>query len=222
MKMENNSPDIDFIELFLFLKKKIVSIILFVVFSLILSSIFLLINKNKINIKYELNMIANSPSMIINCGSDFYCKANIIQSIINNKSKSITSNIDERGKKIILSWAGDDRYKPLITAEVNAIHKAIDDWYIQDYKTYKSIVNNQDSNYINGTETYAKVALLTKINTTGEKNFISINNEIVNKKYKPALIMALTLIIAVIFSSSYHIIKRSILEYKNKLNRSFY
>lgn len=100
MKMENNSPDIDFIELFLFLKKKIVSIILFVVFSLILSSIFLLINKNKINIKYELNMIANSPSMIINCGSDFYCKANIIQSIINNKSKSITSNIDERGKKL--------------------------------------------------------------------------------------------------------------------------
>lgn len=220
--MENNSPDIDFIELFLFLKKKIVSIILFVVFSLILSSIFLLINKNKINIKYELNMIANSPSMIINCGSDFYCKANIIQSIINNKSKSITSNIDERGKKIILSWAGDDRYKPLITAEVNAIHKAIDDWYIQDYKTYKSIVNNQDSNYINGTETYAKVALLTKINTAGEKNFISINDEIVNKKYNPALIMALTLIIAVIFSSSYHIIKRSILEYKNKLNRSFY
>ena len=220
--MENNSPDIDIIELFLFLKKKIVSIILFVVFSLILSSIFLLINKNKINIKYELNMIANSPSMIINCGSDFYCKANIIQSIINNKSKSITSNIDERGKKIILSWAGDDRYKPLITAEVNAIHKAIDDWYIQDYKTYKSIVNNQDSNYINGTETYAKVALLTKINTAGEKNFISINDEIVNKKYKPALIMALTLIIAVIFSSSYHIIKRSILEYKNKLNRSFY
>lgn len=220
--MENNSPDIDFIELFLFLKKKIVSIILFVVFSLILSSIFLLINKNKINIKYELNMIANSPSMIINCGSDFYCKANIIQSIINNKSKSITSNIDERGKKIILSWAGDDRYKPLITAEVNAIHKAIDDWYIQDYKTYKSIVNSQDSNYINGTEIYAKVALLTKINTAGEKNFISINDEIVNKKYKPALIMALTLIIAVIFSSSYHIIKRSILEYKNKLNRSFY
>ncbi|HBB4209301.1 TPA: hypothetical protein KAW06_004523, partial [Escherichia coli] len=217
-----NSPDIDFIELFLFLKKKIVSIILFVVFSLILSSIFLLINKNKINIKYELNIIANSPSMIINCGSDFYCKANIIQSIINNKSKSITSNIDERGKKIILSWAGDDRYKPLITAEVNAIHKAIDDWYIQDYKTYKSIVNNQDSNYINGTETYAKVALLTKINTAGEKNFISINDEIVNKKYKPALIMALTLIIAVIFSSSYHIIKKSILEYKNKLNRSFY
>lgn len=220
--MESNSPDIDFIELFLFLKKKIVSIILFVVFSLILSSIFLLINKNKINIKYELNIIANSPSMIINCGSDFYCKANIIQSIINNKSKSITSNIDERGKKIILSWAGDDRYKPLITAEVNAIHKAIDDWYIQDYKTYKSIVNNQDSNYINGTETYAKVALLTKINTAGEKNFISINDEIVNKKYKPALIMALTLIIAVIFSSSYHIIKKSILEYKNKLNRSFY
>ncbi len=220
--MENNSPDIDFIELFLFLKKKIVSIILFVVFSLILSSIFLLINKNKINIKYELNIIANSPSMIINCGSDFYCKANIIQSIINNKSKSITSNIDERGKKIILSWAGDDRYKPLITAEVNAIHKAIDDWYIQDYKTYKSIVNNQDSNYINGTETYAKVALLTKINTAGEKNFISINDEIVNKKYKPAIIMALTLIIAVIFSSSYHIIKKSILEYKNKLNRSFY
>ena len=220
--MESNSPDIDFIESFLFLKKKIVSIVLFVVFSLILSSIFLLINKNKINIKYELNMIANSPSMIINCGSDFYCKANIIQSIINNKSKSITSNIDERGKKIILSWAGDDRYKPLITAEVNAIHKAIDDWYIQDYKTYKSIVNNQDSNYINGTETYAKVALLTKINTAGEKNFISINDEIVNKKYKPALIMALTLIIAVIFSSSYHIIKRSILEYKNKLNRSFY
>lgn len=220
--MENNSPDIDFIELFLFLKKKIVSIILFVVFSLILSSIFLLTNKNKINIKHELNMIANSPSMIINCGSDFYCKANIIQSIINNKSKSITSNIDEKGKKIILSWAGDDRYKPLVTAEVNAIHKAIDDWYIQDYKTYKSIVNNQDSNYINGTETYAKVALLTKINTAGEKNFISINDEIVNKKYKPALIMVLTLIVAVIFSSSYHIIKRSILEYKNKLNKSFY
>ncbi|VTQ42466.1 Uncharacterised protein [Streptococcus pneumoniae] len=185
--------------------------------------IYFLADKQKQNkYKVRINMIANSPSMIINCGSDFYCKANIIQSIINNKSKSITSNIDERGKKIILSWAGDDRYKPLITAEVNAIHKAIDDWYIQDYKTYKSIVNNQDSNYINGTETYAKVALLTKINTTGEKNFISINNEIVNKKYKPALIMALTLIIAVIFSSSYHIIKRSILEYKNKLNRSFY
>ncbi|RCC33686.1 hypothetical protein C6B05_25130, partial [Escherichia coli] len=155
--MESNSPDIDFIELFLFLKKKIVSIVLFVVFSLILSSIFLLANKNKININYELNMIANSPGMIINCGDDFYCKANIIQSIINNKSKFITSNIDERGKKINLSWAGDDRYKPLVTAEVNAIHKAINDWYIQDYKTYKSIVNNQDSNYINGTETYAKV-----------------------------------------------------------------
>lgn len=217
--MESNSPDIDFIELFLFLKKKIVSIILFVVFSLILSSIFLLANKNKININYELNMIANSPGMIINCGDDFYCKANIIQSIINNKSKFITSNIDERGKKI---WAGDDRYKPLVTAEVNAIHKAINDWYIQDYKTYKSIVNNQDSNYINGTETYAKVALLTKTNTSGERNFISINTEIVNKKYKPALIMTLTLIMAIIFSSSYHIIKRSVLDYKNKSNGSFY
>ncbi|MGT5522889.1 GNVR domain-containing protein, partial [Escherichia coli] len=88
------------------------------------------------------------------------------------------------------------------TAEVNAIHKAINDWYIQDYKTYKSIVNNQDSNYINGTETYAKVALLTKTNTSGERNFISINTEIVNKKYKPAIIMTLTLIIAIIFSSS--------------------
>lgn len=220
--MESNSPDIDLIELFLFLKKKIVSIILFVVFSLILSSIFLLANKNKININYELNMIANSPGMIINCGDDFYCKANIIQSIINNKSKFITSNIDERGKKINLSWAGDDRYKPLVTAEVNAIHKAINDWYIQDYKTYKSIVNNQDSNYINGTETYAKVALLTKTNTSGERNFISINTEIVNKKYKPALIMTLTLIMAIIFSSSYHIIKRSVLDYKNKSNGSFY
>ena len=123
--MESNSPDIDFIELFLFLKKKIVSIVLFVVFSLILSSIFLLANKNKINIKYELNMIANSPSMIINCGDDFYCKANIIQSIINNKSKFITSNIDERGKKINLSWAGDDRYKPLVTAEVNGKHQLV-------------------------------------------------------------------------------------------------
>ncbi|MBL3267423.1 hypothetical protein ELP62_29950, partial [Klebsiella pneumoniae] len=91
----------------LFLMKKIVSIILFVVFSLILSSFFLLIIKNNINIKYELNMIANSPSMIINCGSDFYCKANIIQSIIKNKSKYITSNIDQRRKKIILSCAGD-------------------------------------------------------------------------------------------------------------------
>ena len=30
-------------------------------------------------------MINNSPSMIINCGDDFYCKANAIQSIINNK-----------------------------------------------------------------------------------------------------------------------------------------
>ena len=220
--MEKNSSDIDVIELFLFLKNKIMSIILFVIFSLILSSIFLLINKNKISVKYELNMITNSPGMIINCGDDFYCKANMIQSIIKNKSNSITSNIDEKGKKINLSWAGDDRYKPSVTAEVNAIHKAINDWYIQDYKTYKSIVNNQDSNYINGTETYAKIALLTKTIISGEKNFISINNETVNKKYQPALIMTLTLIIAIVFSSSYHIIKRSIFEYKNKLNRSFY
>ena len=220
--MEKNSSDIDVIELFLFLKNKIMSIILFVVFSLILSSIFLLINKNKISVKYELNMITNSPGMIINCGDDFYCKANMIQSIIKNKSNSITSNIDEKGKKINLSWAGDDRYKPSVATEVNAIHKAIDDWYIQDYKTYKNIVNNQGSNYINGTETYAKIALLTKTNISGEKNFISINNETVNKKYQPALIMTLTLIIAIVFSSSYHIIKRSIFEYKNKLNRSFY
>ncbi|EIB1407347.1 hypothetical protein KE979_004606 [Escherichia coli] len=220
--MEKNSSDIDVIELFLFLKNKMMSIILFVVFSLILSSIFLLINKNKISVKYELNMITNSPGMIINCGDDFYCKANMIQSIIKSKSNSITSNIDEKGKKINLSWAGDDRYKPSVAAEVNAIHQAIDDWYIQDYKTYKNIVNNQGGNYINGTETYAKIALLTKTNISGEKNFISINNETVNKKYQPALIMTLTLIIAIIFSSSYHIIKRSIFEYKNKLNRSFY
>lgn len=198
------------------------SIILFVVFSLILSSIFLLINKNKISVKYELNMITNSPGMIINCGDDFYCKANMIQSIIKSKSNSITSNIDEKGKKINLSWAGDDRYKPSVAAEVNAIHQAIDDWCIQDYKTYKNIVNNQGGNYINGTETYAKIALLTKTNISGEKNFISINNETVNKKYQPALIVTLTLIMAIIFSSSYHIIKRSIFEYKNKLNKSFY
>jgi hypothetical protein len=131
--MEKNSSDIDVIELFLFLKNKIMSIILFVVVSLILSSIFLLINKNKISVKYELNMITNSPGMIINCGDDFYCKANMIQSIIKNKSNSITSNIDEKGKKINLSWAGDDRYKPSVATEVNAIHKAINDWYIQDY-----------------------------------------------------------------------------------------
>ncbi|HCO6156423.1 TPA: hypothetical protein OBO93_005011, partial [Escherichia coli] len=125
-------------------------------------------------------------------------------------------------KKINLSWAGDDRYKPSVAAEVNAIHQAIDDWCIQDYKTYKNIVNNQGGNYINGTETYAKIALLTKTNISGEKNFISINNETVNKKYQPALIVTLTLIMAIIFSSSYHIIKRSIFEYKNKLNKSFY
>lgn len=104
--MEKNSSDIDVIELFLFLKNKIMSIILFVIFSLILSSIFLLINKNKISVKYELNMITNSPGMIINCWNDFYCKANMIQSIIKNKSNSITSNIDERGKKNkpVMGW----------------------------------------------------------------------------------------------------------------------
>ncbi|WP_039054638.1 GNVR domain-containing protein, partial [Enterobacter sp. Bisph1] len=125
-------------------------------------------------------------------------------------------------KKINLSWAGDDRDKPAVTDEVNAIHQAIDDWYIQDYQTYKNIVNNQNSNYINGTEIYAKIALLTKTNPYGEKNFISISNETVSKKYKPSLLMTISLILAVIFSSSYHIIKRSVFDYKKKLNRSFY
>ncbi|BEC72826.1 hypothetical protein VEE57_45420 (plasmid) [Escherichia coli] len=54
--MESNSPDIDFIELFLFLKKKIVSIILFVVF--IDFVIYFLAdkqkqNKYKVRIKYD-------------------------------------------------------------------------------------------------------------------------------------------------------------------------
>lgn len=219
--MEHNSSDIDLIELFLFLKKKIVSIILFVIFTLLCSSVFLLANKNKVSMTYELYMINNSPSMIINCGDDFYCKANIIQSIINNKSKTITSKIEEKGKKINLSWAGDYRDKPVVIAEVNAIHQAIDDWYIQDYQTYKGIVSNQDSNYINGTEIYAKIALLTKRIPAGEKNFILINNETISKKYKASFLMSLSLILAIIFSSSYHIMKRSVVEYKNKLNQSF-
>jgi hypothetical protein len=219
--MENNSSDIDLIELFLFLKKKIVSIILFVIFTLICSSMFLLANKNKVSMTSELYMVNNSPSMIINCGDDFYCKAKIIQSIINNKSKTITSKIEEKGKKITLSWAGDDRDSSAVFAEVNAIHQAIDDWYIQDYQTYKDIVSNHDSNYINGTEIYAKIALLTKSIPTGEKNFILINNETVSKKYKTGPLMSLSLILAIILSSSYHIMKRFIVEYKNKFNQSF-
>lgn len=55
--MEKNSSDIDVIELFLFLKNKIMSIILFVIFSLILSSIFFVNkqkqNKCKVRIKYD-------------------------------------------------------------------------------------------------------------------------------------------------------------------------
>lgn len=221
MKMQHNSSDIDLIELFLFLKTKIASIILFVIFSLILSFTFLFITKDKVIIKYQLNMINNSPSMIINCGDDFYCKANAIQSIINNKSKRITSNIDEKAQKINLSWSGDVRDKPVLIAEVNTIHRAIDDWYIQDYQNYKSIVNNQSNNYINGSEIYAKIALLTNSNTAGENKFISISNETVSKSYKPALFMTLSLILSILFSSAYHITKRSVLEYKNKFNRSF-
>ena len=48
MKMQHNSSDIDLIELFLFLKTKIASIILFVIFSLILSFTFLFITKDKV------------------------------------------------------------------------------------------------------------------------------------------------------------------------------
>ena len=126
-----------------------------------------------------------------------------------------------RLEKINLSWSGDVRDKPVLIAEVNTIHRAIDDWYIQDYQNYKSIVNNQSNNYINGSEIYAKIALLTNSNAAGENKFISISNETVSKSYKPALFMTLSLILSILFSSAYHITKRSVLEYKNKFNRSF-
>lgn len=214
--MKNETSEIDLLDLLFFIKKKSKSIIFSMAVALILAIVFLLLEKDKVAINYELKINSDAPSMIINCNTDFDCKSNFIESIIKDNSDRFTIQSDERTKVINLIWKGTLSEKPVSDAAVKAIHQKIIDWYIQDYQAYKRIIDDNKNNEMNGTELYTKIAFITKLDYSREKDFIFLSKGEVSKKYKAGICIMLSLMLGFILSTFYHLTKKSIVEYNEK------
>ncbi|SEL46112.1 hypothetical protein SAMN04487787_11170 [Kosakonia sacchari] len=214
--MKNETTEIDLLELLFFIKKKSKSIILSMAVALILAIIFLWVEKDKVDINYEVKINSDAPSMIINCDTDFDCKSNFIESIIKDNSDRFTIQSDERTKVINLTWRGTVSEKPVADAAIKAIYQKISAWYIQDYQAYKRIIDDNKNNEMNGTELYTKIAFITKLDYSKEKDFIFLSKGEVSKKYKAGICIILSLMLGFILSTFYHLTKRSIVEYNEK------
>ncbi|QJT81590.1 hypothetical protein [Kosakonia sp. MUSA4] len=214
--MKNETTEIDLLELLFFIKKKSKSIILSMAVALILAIIFLWVEKDKVDINYEVKINSDAPSMIINCDTDFDCKSNFIESIIKDNSDRFTIQPDERTKVINLIWRGTVSEKPVADAAIKAIYQKISAWYIQDYQAYKRIIDDNKNNEMNGTELYTKIAFITKLDYSKEKDFIFLSKGEVSKKYKAGICIMLSLMLGFVLSAFYHLTKRSIVEYNEK------
>lgn len=214
--MKNETSEIDLLDLLFFIKKKSKSIIFSMAVALILAIIFLWVEKDKIAINYEVKINSDAPSMIINCDTDFDCKSNFIESIIKDKSDRFTIQSDERTKVINLTWRGKASEKPIADAAIKTIYQKISAWYIQDYQVYKRIIDDNKNNEMNGSELYTKIAFITKLDYSKEKDFIFISKGDVSKKYKTGIFIVLSLMMGFILSTFYHLTKRSIVEYNEK------
>ena len=184
--------------------------------ALVLAIVFLLVEKDKVDINYEIKINSDAPSMIINCNTDFDCKSNFIESIIKDNSDRFTIQSDERTKVINLTWRGKASEKPIADAAIKTIYQKISAWYIQDYQAYKRIIDENKNNEMNGTELYTKIAFITKLDYSKEKDFIFISKGGVSKKYKKGIFIVLSLMMGFILSTFYHLTKRSIVEYNEK------
>ncbi|MEQ4451480.1 hypothetical protein ABNT06_08615 [Kosakonia sacchari] len=214
--MKNETTEIDLLELLFFMKKKSKSVIFSMAAALILAIVFLLVEKDKVNINYEIKINSDAPSMIINCDADFDCKSNFIESIIKGINDRFTIQSDERTKVINLTWRGKTSEKPIADAAIKTIYQKINAWYIQDYQAYKRIIDDNKNNVMNGTELYTKIAFITKLDYSKEKDFIFISKGDVSKKYKNGIFIVLSLMMGFILSTFYHLTKRSIIEYNEK------
>lgn len=116
--MKNETTEIDLLELLFFIKKKSKSIIFSMAVALVLAIVFLLVEKDKVDINYEIKINSDAPSMIINCNTDFDCKSNFIESIIKDNSDRFTIQSDERTKVINLTWRGKTSEKPIADAAI--------------------------------------------------------------------------------------------------------
>ncbi|WP_086868263.1 hypothetical protein [Kosakonia pseudosacchari] len=214
--MKNETTEIDLLELLFFIKKKSKSIIFSMAVALILAIVFLWVEKDEVNINYEVKINSDAPSMIINCDTDFDCKSNFIESIIKGNSDEFTIQSNERTKVINLTWRGKTSEKPIADAAIKTIYQKISAWYTQDYQAYKRIIDDNKNNEMNGTELYTKIAFITKLDYSKEKDFIFISKGDVSNKYKKGIFIVLALMIGFILSTSYHLTKRSIVEYNKK------
>lgn len=218
--MKNETTETDLLELLFFIKKKSKSIIFSMAVALILAIVFLWVEKDKVNINYAIKINSDAPSMIINCDADtdtaFDCKSNFIEAIIKGNSDRFTIQSDERTKVIKLTWRGKTSEKPIAAAAIKTIYQKINAWYVQDYQAYKRIIDDNKNNGMNGTELYTKIAFITKLDYSKKNDFIFISKGDVSNKYKKGIFIVLALMIGFILSTSYHLTKRSIIEYNEK------
>lgn len=216
--MKNETTEIDLLELLFFIKKKSKSIIFSMAVALILAIVFLWVEKDEVNINYEVKINSDAPSMIINCDTDtaFDCKSNFIEAIIKGNSDRFTIQSDERTKVIKLTWRGKTSEKPIAAAAIKTIYQKINAWYVQDYQAYKRIIDDNKNNGMNGTELYTKIAFITKLDYSKKNDFIFISKGEVSEKYIKGIFIVLALMMGFILSTSYHLTKRSIVEYNEK------
>ncbi|WBU50910.1 hypothetical protein PF050_08360 [Kosakonia pseudosacchari] len=218
--MKNETTEIDLLELLFFIKKKSKSIIFSMAVALILAIVFLWVEKDEVNINYEVKINSDAPSMIINCDTDtdtaFDCKSNFIEAIIKGNSDRFTIQSDERTKVIKLTWRGKASEKPIADAAIKTIYQKINAWYVQDYQAYKRIIDDNKNNGMNGTELYTKIAFITKLDYSKKNDFIFISKGEVSEKYIKGIFIVLALMMGFILSTSYHLMKRSIVEYSEK------
>lgn len=218
--MKNETTETDLLELLFFIKKKSKSIIFSMAVALILAIVFLWVEKDKVNINYAIKINSDAPSMIINCDADtdtaFDCKSNFIEAIIKGNSDRFTIQSDERTKVIKLTWRGKTSEKPIAAAAIKTIYQKINAWYVQDYQAYKRIIDDNKNNGMNGTELYTKIAFITKLDYSKKNDFIFISKGEVSEKYIKGIFIVLALMMGFILSTSYHLMKRSIVEYNEK------
>lgn len=215
MHKKYEESELDLIELLFFIKGKYKSIILSMVTALLLSGLFLFINKDKISMTYDIKLEGYSPGMIVNCGDDFTCKAIIVERFIKKYSSEYDIKIDKINESITLTWKGALSQKDVISSDIDSLNKNMRIWYTQEFKTYKNIIDEQQDRTMSDSNLYTQIALLTNSYLSHTHHAVFIGNESKTKTYKPIVIVLLSLLIGFFSPVGFHLCVRAIDEHSS-------
>lgn len=211
--MSNHHDEIDIWEVVLILKQKIAYIIITMTIIGLLSSLFVWVMGDKVNITYSLSINKEPPGLIISCDNDFQCKKRLIFSEIDNDISELNINVDQKEKIINFLWNGDIRDSYLFKNRIINISQDVSNWIVDDYKRYNQLFFNDFNNLTINSDLYSRIILMTRSGLSKNENLVMVTEK-VNKQYKPTIIILLSLIISFIAVSAYFIFKESFKNFK--------